>query len=343
MRTSQIAIVRRKRVRFPATRRNNHFVVKNLKGMNVRRKTSQCILLLALIGVLGCQTKNVEFERTTVDINNQKFEFLTTYQLFEDYVARQTDSDYVAGSNRFLYEPLRQEILNNAEAAFMFETIRIPYQPGELLVKELSLLKKSDVVRVATEALQKITLALPGPDTKIIFMPANPLMHDVFSKYNLCINGVTIGAGKIIVQIDPTFPQWKEMLPRVIAHEYHHSVWIARHWKDANFSVLEYLIFEGRADAFAASLYKDVINPWTSMINGQQERFVWNKIEPALSERGSERINAVLIRDPEIPPGSMYTVGFNIVQSFKQQNPHYTDREIIDLEPEEIFKLSKYQ
>ena len=308
----------------------------------MRTTISSCIFLLAFLPNQGCQTKTAQFERTQAVINGQKFEFLTTFQLFDNYVAQQTNSDVVSGSNELLYEPLQREILTNAEAAFMFETIRTPYQPGTLLEKELLELRKSDVVAVAEEALQSITSALPGPDTKIIFMPANPVMHDFFSKYGICINAVTVGSGKIIVQIDPTFQQWREMLPRVIAHEYHHSVWIARHWKNADFSVLEYLVFEGRADAFANTLYRNIRSPWTAMINEEQERSVWKRIRPELFARGREKVSAVLISDPGIPAGSLYTIGFNIVRSFKQVNPHYTDKEIIDLEAEDIFKLSKY-
>jgi len=300
------------------------------------------IFLLALFPVQGCQTKTAQFERTEAVINGQKFEFLTTFQLFDNYLAQQANSDYVSASNELLYGPLQQEILANAEAAFVFETIRIPYQPGALLEKELLGLRKSDVVRVAEEALQKVTSALPGPDTKIIFMPANPVMHSFFSKYDMCINAITVGSGKIVVQIDPTFQQWREMLPRVIAHEYHHSVWMARHWKNADFSVLEYLIFEGRADAFATTLYRNIRSPWTVMINEEQERSVWKKIKPELFMRGREKVNAVLISDPGIPAGSVYTIGFNIVRSFKQVNRQYTDKEIIDLEPEDLFKMSKY-
>ncbi len=308
----------------------------------MRTMISNCILLLALLPVQGCQTHTVPFERTQAVINSQKFEFLTTYRLFDNYVAQQTNSDVVSGSNEFLYEPLQREILTNAEAAFMFETIRIPYQPGAFLEKELLELRKSDVVGIAEEALQTITSALPGPETKIIFMPANPVMHDFFSKYDVCINAITIGSGKIIVQIDPTFPEWREMLPRVIAHEYHHSVWIARHWKNPDFSVLEYLIFEGRADAFANTLYKNIRSPWTAMINEEEERSVWKKIKPELFARGREKVSAVLISDPGIPAGSLYTIGFNIVRSFKEVNSHYTDKEIIDLDPEELFTMSKY-
>jgi uncharacterized protein YjaZ len=199
----------------------------------------------------------------------------------------------------------------------MFETIRIPYQPGELLKKEVDLLRSSDLLTITKNALSNITLNLPGPSTKIIFMPANPSMHDFFLKYNICMNAVTIGSGKIIVMIDPTF-QWKKTLPYVIAHEYHHSTWMSRNWKDSNFSLIEYLIFEGRADIFATDLYKEVTSPWTTMINKEQEKKVWNEIEPEIFQRGHEIINKVMFGNQDIPFGSGYTIGFNIVKSFKQ-------------------------
>ncbi len=300
-------------------------------------------LFFMLFLLLGCQGNASNFERVTTTINNQKFELITTFSLFESYNNNQTNSDIAAASNDFIFGPVQKEIIENAQAPFMFETIRIPYQPGELLKKETELLKASDLISILEKALKNITAKLPGPDTKIIIMPANPSMHDFFLKYNMCMNAVTIGSGKIIVMIDPTFPNWKNTLPYVIAHEYHHSAWISRNWKDANFSLLEYLIFEGRADAFATSLYADVKSPWTTMINSEQEKIVWNKIEGDIFKRGPEIINKVMFGNQDIPFGSGYTIGFNILKSFKKNNPEYTDKTILDLNPEEILKMSSYK
>lgn len=299
-------------------------------------------LLFVLFQMFGCRSNATEFERTKVTINNQKFELITAYSIFDEYLNQQNNSDLTSASNSIIFEPVRKEIIDGAEAAFMFETIRIPYQSGDLLKKELELLRSSDLLDIAKKALTNITSNLPGPDTKIIFMPANPAMHDLFVKYNICMNGVTLGSGKIIIMIDPSFPQWKKTLPTVIAHEYHHGTWISRNWKDSDFTLLEYLIFEGRADAFASNLYKDTENPWTSMINNEQEDRVWKLISPEILMKGHERINKVMFGDKDIPLGSGYSIGFNIVKSFKQNNPKYSDREIIDLNPEEILRLSKY-
>jgi uncharacterized protein YjaZ len=307
------------------------------------RNIRKCLLLFILFQTLGCQSNAVEFERTKVTINNQKFEIITTYSLFDYYLSQQNNSDLKSASDNIIYEPLRNEIIEGAEAAFMFETIRIPYQPGDLLKKEVKLLRDSNLLDITKKALLNITSNLPGPNTKIIFMPANPAMHDLFVKYNLCMNGVTLGSGKIIIMIDPSFPQWKKTLPIVLAHEYHHSTWISRNWKDSNFTLLEYLIFEGRADAFASNLYKGVENPWTTMINREQEERIWKLIKPEILMKGHDRINKVMWGDKDIPVGSGYTIGFNIIKLFKQYNPAYSDNEIIDLQPEDILRMSKYE
>ncbi len=301
------------------------------------------LLIFILFQMIGCEGNAIGFEKTKATINNQKFEIITAYSLFDDYLNQQNISDITSASNNMIYEPIRKEIIDGAEAAFMFETIRIPYQPGDLLKKEVELLRSSELLDITKKALLNITSNLPGPDTKIIFMPANPAMHNLFVKNNLCMNGVTLGKGKIIIMIDPSFPQWKKTLPIVLAHEYHHSVWISRNWKDPDFTLLEYLIFEGRADAFASNLYKDVENPWTSMISREQEKRVWKLIELEILMKGHDRINKVMWGDKDIPVGSGYAIGFNIVESFKKNNPEYSDKEIIDLRPEEILKMSKYK
>jgi len=44
----------------------------------------------------------------------------------------------------------------------------------------------------------------------------------------------------------------------------------------------------------------------------------------------------------DIPYGSVYAIGFNIIESFKANNPKINDKELIDISPKQIFLLSKY-
>ena len=70
---------------------------------------------------------------------------------------------------------------------------------------------------------------------------------------------------------------------------------------------------------------------------------VWNEIEPEIYQRGYEIINKVMFGNQNIPFASGCTIGFNIVKSFKQNNPEYSGREIIDLNPKKIFEKSTYK
>jgi len=43
-----------------------------------------------------------------------------------------------------------------------------------------------------------------------------------------------------------------------------------------------------------------------------------------------------------IPFASGYTIGYNIVKLFKQNNPSHSDLDLIDLDPNKIFEMSRY-
>jgi uncharacterized protein YjaZ len=311
--------------------------------MNIIDNIKPHFILIFVLLLIKSEVFAFDFERTKVVINNQQFEIMTAYALFDIYMNRQNETDVLTASNQFIFDPIQKEILLNAEAPFMFETIRLPYQPNDFLQKEIEMLKSSNLLDIIERALSTITMSLPGPETKIIIIPANPSIHEFFLKNDISVNAVTVGSGRIIIMIDPTMTYWKKALPYIIAHEYHHSAWIAKHWRSPDFSLLEYLIFEGRADAFSESLYIDVKNPWTTMISNEQEKSVWKIIKPELNKKGSAEINKVMFGGPNIPFGSGYKIGLSIVRSFKKNNPKYSDLDIIDLNPEYILSMSNYR
>jgi uncharacterized protein YjaZ len=50
----------------------------------------------------------------------------------------------------------------------------------------------------------------------------------------------------------------------------------------------------------------------------------------------------MMVGNEEIPYGSGYTIGFNIVEEFKRNNPKIKDSVLIDMKPERILELSSY-
>lgn len=301
--------------------------------------------ILINLALMGCTEKVPDFERTVFTINNQKIEVLTSFGLIDNYLSNsgKLHGNIIKSSDKYIYTPIREEILDNAEAAFLFNTIKVPYEANDYVRNELELLKSSDLLTIIQESFTKITKELPGPDTKIIILPASSLNRPALEKIKLPISGITLGSGKIILSIDPTFQNWTDFLPYCIAHEYHHSTWCSRNWISADFSLIEYLVFEGRADLFASEQYKTVSNPLTNFLTREQETEVWELIKNEIFGKGHDRINGVMFGTDKIPFGSGYNIGFNIVRLFKERNPATNTLDLMDMNPNEIFERSGYE
>lgn len=298
-------------------------------------RTIVYILVFFLFG--GCSKTTVDFERTSLIFGRQKIEVLTAHELFENFITAK--GDY----SKDVFTPIKNEFIENAEYPFILESIEGAINPDQKLKAFHEKLKALDFKQLIAPELQKIVGELPGPDTKILFIPANPAYVDFFMQNQIAVTAITVGAGKIIVSINPESDFWEDQLPYVLAHEYHHSVWTARNFTTKDFTPLEYLIFEGRADSFAKMLYPDINNPWTHMIDARTEKKVWNIIKPELFKRETEMNDLMMVGNEEIPYCSGYTIGFNIVQKFKKNNPDISDRIIIDLDPAHILELSLYE
>ena len=304
-------------------------------------------LSLTLVGlaVIGCTNKVPDFERAAFTINNQRIEVLTTFDLIDNYLSHsgKFNGNIVKSSDKYIYKPIRDEILDDAEAAFLFNTIKVPYETNDYLRNEIQLLKSSDLLTIIQEAFTRIIKELPGPDTKIIILPASSLNRPTLEKLKLPISGITLGSGKIILSIDPTFQNWTDFLPYCIAHEYYHSAWCSRNWISADFSLIEYLVFEGRADLFASEQYDTFSNPLTNFLTRDQESEIWGLIKHEIFEKGHDRINKVMFGTDEIPFGSGYNIGFNIVKLFKEKNTALSTLDLIDMNPKEILEHSGYE
>ena len=297
------------------------------------------------LAIMGCTEKVPDFERTAFNINNQRIEVLTTFNLIDNYLSNTSKlhDNIIKSSNKYIYKPIRDEILDNAEAAFLFNTIKVPYETNDYVRNEIELLKSSDLLTIIQETFTKIIKELPGPDTKIIILPASSLNRPTLEKLKLPISGITLGSGKIILSIDPTFQNWTDFLPYCIAHEYHHSTWCSRNWISADLSLIEYLVFEGRADLFASEQYNSFSNPLTNFLTKDQESEIWGLIKNEIFEKGHDRINQVMFGSDQIPFGSGYNIGFNIVRLFKEKYPASSTRELIDINPKEVFEHSGYE
>lgn len=286
------------------------------------------------IAFFSCQSSQPDFERSKILINNQQLEILTAYEIFENYI------DNKSNYSRDIFKRIVNEFGDDAEYPFLFEALKKEIKPDENLKEELDILKSNDFRPIIDSAYQKITKALPGPDTKILLIPANPEYRELFKKYGTGMHAVTVGTGKIIITIDPTFGNWQEHLRYALAHEHHHSVWTSRNFKTSDFTPLEYLILEGKAESFAMGLFPNANHPFLNRLSKAEEKRIWNLIKPILNNRKSTATENLYYGTNEIPFGSVYAIGYSIVESFKKNNPELKDNELIDISPEQILLLS---
>ena len=225
---------------------------------------------------------------------------------------------------------------------FFFDAIKGKIEPNEEFRQAVELMKDYDFVLIVDSTYQIVTKELPGPDTEILFIPTNPAYREIYKDIGVGFHAFTPGAGKIIVSFDPTFDNSQQFIPYALAHEYHHSVWTYRNFETADLTPLEYLVMEGMADSFALGLFSDVDHPFINMLDEKDEARIWDLIKPDMNRRDSDMNDMLYYGTKNIPFGSVYAIGFNIIESFKKNNPQITDQELIDISPEIILLQSKY-
>jgi len=116
-------------------------------------------------------------------------------------------------------------------------------------------------------------------------------------------------------------------------HEYHHSVWTSRNFETADFTPLEYIIFEGKADSFADKIFPNTNHTFINMLDEKNEKRIWNLIKPEMNQRNTNMNDKIFYGTEDIPYGSVYAIGSNIIESFKKNNPEINDAELIDMSP----------
>jgi uncharacterized protein YjaZ len=308
----------------------------------LKKYRSRSILLIVnctiiLVVILSCKERvEYDFKRTKIVVNDQQFEILTAWQLFDYYIDAKIDY------RKSIFNKIKNEFHHNTEYPFLYEAIKEPIKPDKKLSEVLELMKSIDFVRIVDSTYQLVTRELPGPDTKILFIPANPAYREIYKEYGIGFHAFTLGSGKIIVSFDPTFDNWRQFLPYALAHEYHHSVWTSRNFETTDFTPLEYLVFEGRADSFAKELFPDISHPFINNLDERNKERIWNLIKPEMNKRNTDMTDNIFYGTGDIPLGRVYTIGFDIVESFKKNNPLITDQALIDIAPEDILQGSKY-
>ncbi|WP_409294011.1 DUF2268 domain-containing protein [Peribacillus sp. SCS-26] len=203
----------------------------------------------------------------------------------------------------------------------------------DLNVNASKLLKREKKINEAIkQSLIDSSNILSGGDKTVLVMPANP---EVPIEETDGVSGLTISDNFILIQIDPSVTE--EHLKYAIAHEYHHTINIEKN--SIGSSVLDGVIFEGKADSFAHIVYPKTVVQWTKPIADEE-------IKDALSALKNESVfyNQLMLGDSakNIPARSNYIIGYKIMQSYLKKYPKVKIEDWTTLAPNEILKNSTY-
>ena len=191
-------------------------------------------------------------------------------------------------------------------------------------------------------ALEKSNNYLKNDSLTIYILPANP-DNKAIMKGMSGIMGLTAGSKQILLTIEPEILGWEEMLTYAVAHEYNHAYWTNINFgKSTKWTLLDYLIFEGRGDSFAHLLYPKVKAPWTSALNEKDKEVLWNRIRLKLKSEDIRFQMEVMFGSINYPSSGGYTVGYEIVQQALKSNTLTVDN-WTNLSSEKLLEMSGYK
>jgi uncharacterized protein YjaZ len=163
------------------------------------------------------------------------------------------------------------------------------------------------------------------------------------------ITAVTGGSKQVMLTIDPEVNIWSDKIADCIAHEFNHTYWTKMNFRNPGnkWNMLNYLVFEGRADAYAHFIYPAVLAPMDTALTEQQKTDLWARIKPELNNEDMTFQRKVMFGSLEdkvnYPLWGGYCLGFAIVESALKNNPKLTPEEWTNTAPEKILEMSDYK
>lgn len=278
-------------------------------------------------------------------VNTDKIIFLTdVYTAFIDKVKtdnRSLDSIYKDNVQTKIYDTHFQK----CEYAFIVKDFfAVPIKNTFELEKSIDriTLNQEKIKTKIIGALNKSRQNIDNDSLTIYIIPSNPDNRDVIKAMS-GIMGLTAGSKQIILTIEPDVLGWENMLEYAVAHEFNHAYWTNVNFcKSAKWTLLDYLVFEGRGDYFAHLLYPNVITPWTSALNENEKLDLWNTIKPNLQSEDLSYQMEVMFGSKNYPVWGGYSLGFDIVQKALSNDKKLKPINWTNSSSDKILELSKY-
>lgn len=328
----------------------------------MRRLINVLVFLLLTIFISGCtesieQNKGIqEKEHEIVDDDNtstettyhftykgQEFKIISFFDEMLAYVrtiSENPELEKKAIYREHVLEPfLEKSSINEISLGDM---LRPSWEIEQLEKKTNELLEKQDQInKWIEEGVLKSAELLPGEDINIYIFPVNPEEWHLINTGG-GISGMTFSESDVLLMIDPSVLE--ERVNYTMAHEYHHTVNFLLDGIPIDSNLFDFILTEGKADAFASIVYPDTKAFWKEPLSNDEETNVLEELRVHGESRDFIIYDKLVYGNSrkDIPKFSNYKIGYQITESFIENNPNSTIIEWTKLGSDEIIRRSKY-
>ncbi|OIU71806.1 hypothetical protein BHE18_03885 [Rossellomorea aquimaris] len=291
------------------------------------------------------QTEDLPPQKTeTFSAGGQNFTIIPFYEETLDYIEVVEENSLLNTLGTYRYT-VKDPMLDRMSEQKMILNMDIPasvtitQRINELKEKTAQLIRDQDKTNAAIQgALDASTGLLSGGDKTFYVLPVNP---DLPMEGMGGVAAWTLDENVILLLLDPSYKE--DRLSYTIAHEYHHAVSME---SDPIYdSLLDFVLFEGKGDAFAQNVYPDVKIPWTTKVKDIELEVAFSQLEAAGMTAEMELYHSWELGDPamNIPRWANYKMGNLIMQSYLENHPGVPIGEWTSLGAEELVRESDYE
>ncbi|MEY9976411.1 DUF2268 domain-containing putative Zn-dependent protease [Lysinibacillus sp. RC79] len=263
----------------------------------------------------------------------QKFEIVNAYKLYNNYIDEVKSNPELSQLeiyNEEVIKPIYSACFEDGEYLHIADPV-LNVDPDSLTENQKlsEQIDREETEKIIKGALIKSSdLIASENETTVCVLPVT----------NTKASMVTVGAGKIIVLYNKSYTE--NDLRSGIAHEYHHSVWTEKYLrKDIPRTILDNLIFEGKAVVFDKLVYPDI---YYYPIYTTYNKDDWSKIALDLEKSDFNRSYEIIMGGNGLPSLYGYGVGYKLVKSYLDLNPNLTPEEWTAISSKEIFEKGNY-
>lgn len=310
----------------------------------MNKKIIKPLILIIIIALL------VGFNFISNNVEVQAFsELKITVDILDNEIMNYLDASETESINQsllleeYVLEPIREKYLKDNQGKFLaeqhIESTLINTSNQREALEALENLKLEEIISEIVKNCSKY-LELDEVTVLVIPISSEKTFGEITKK--ISIVGLAYGDGKILLMIDPFNKEYEKLLPNILAHEYHHSVWLKREKLNSEFTLLDYLIFEGRAESFANIVYPSIENSTYSKFNEVEARKFFSIILDDLDSTEGNLLRDIMFGSSKYPSMAGYNLGYKIVQNYLKEN---TDIDIEDwtyMEPKHILQETDY-